>query len=254
MRPARLLLCALVLSGCERAAAPDPSLPPAEVGAQAAPAATDDANTGADGVTVSGEPVAAQDTLIPDTAPAAVPPANGLLDGIASGDDTLASLRARYGAENVVERELAVGEGETMPGWVLFPDRPTRQLEVHLDETGEHPAMLVAGSDVTEWQRADGVRNGLTAAELTAINGRPFSFMGFYWDYGGVVIDWKGGALGPEDTVVGPVTLCPPQFADEDIPDGYPAGDGEYASDLAILTTFPPVVCEFGVVLALPPR
>lgn len=252
MRPARLLACALLLSGCAPAPDTAPQAAPPEASAEATAAG---AAATAEEIpdAAAGAAEAAADAEAPAPTPAAIPPANGLLDSIAGAEDTLDTLRARYGSENVVAQELSVGEGNTIQGWVLFPDRPTRQIKVFLDETGTHPEMLVASADVTEWQRADGVRNGMTVAELAALNGRPFVFFGFYWDFGGVVIDWKGGTLGPEGGVPGPVMLCPPQFADENIPDDYPSGDGEYASDLPILATFPPVVCEFGVVLAPPP-
>jgi len=48
---------------------------------------------------------------------------------------------------------------------------------------------------------------------------------------------------------IGLLTLCPPDFPDDKYPDNYPSGDAEFSSDDALVRRYPPVVCEFGVVL-----
>jgi hypothetical protein len=93
------------------------------------------------------------------------------------------------------------------------------------------------------WARADGVRLGLTSTELQAKNGRPFKFLGFEWDYGGAISDWRGGTLAPDGVSRGPVVLCPP----DPYPDDYPAGDSEFPSDDPRMLARPAAVCEFGV-------
>lgn len=45
------------------------------------------------------------------------------------------------------------------------------------------------------WKTKAGVLPGLTLDKLQAINGKPFNFSGFGWDYGGGVADWNGGSL-----------------------------------------------------------
>ena len=101
------------------------------------------------------------------------------IETLVSRSDTLASLQARLGAENAQPHTLDAGEGETVSGWVLFPGDPTRKLEVYLDESGEHPDTLVAWDKSTHWTRADDVRVGMTTAELQALNGKAFGFLGF---------------------------------------------------------------------------
>jgi hypothetical protein len=183
----------------------------------------------------------------PATKPASEAPPSAVetvpvLESLLRPDDTLASARARLGAAQVVEEELPGAEGETSPGWRLYPDDPERSIEVWLNEAGRPQALFVRGTK-SIWARADGVRLGLTSTELQAKNGRPFKFFGFEWDYGGAISDWRGGALAPDGVSRGPVVLCPP----DPYPEGYPAGDSEFPSDDPRMVAKPAVVCEFGV-------
>ncbi|HZX80985.1 MAG TPA: hypothetical protein VFE72_08555, partial [Lysobacter sp.] len=168
------------------------------------------------------------------------------LDAVATANDTFDSLRARYGEGAVARATIPAPEGEQYEGWLLFPTDPARRIEVALDESGTHPVLLDVGAPST-WRRSDGVRIGMDTRELQALNGRPFAFAGFDWDYGGMVMDWKGGALDPaiERSVRGPVQLCPP----ESMPDDYPVGDSEFLSGLTVMQSHPAVVCGFGVAL-----
>lgn len=172
-------------------------------------------------------------------------PAVAPVEDLVQAGDTLASLRARHGVEQVVEADLPIGEGDTAPGWLLFPGQPTRELAIHLGADGA-PDIVVAGAEVSAWGRRDGVRIGLDTRELDTLNGRPFEFLGFDWDYGGTVSDWKGGRLGGPDMGAGPVTLCPPDAVGEGVND-CPAGDVPVMSDDPRIRRSPAVVCEFGV-------
>jgi hypothetical protein len=194
----------------------------------------------------------AASTAAPDPVPPredTPPPADAAdrIESLVRADDTLASLQARLGAGNAVAETLPGAEGDTLSGWTLFPADPTRRLSVYLDDTGEHPMMLLAGEDAIAWTRADGVRIGMTSQQLAALNGTAFGFMGFDWDYGGVVTDWRGGRIAPDGASAGPVTLCPPETPEGETPEDYPIGDGEFRSDDARLLTAPAWVCEFGV-------
>ena len=193
---------------------------------------------------------AAAPSPAPATTPVAEPPpesAAPTLESLLKRKDTLASAQARLGAENVVAQTLTGAEGETASGWVLFPSDPTRKIEVWLDDGGEHPDTLVVGQGATGWTRADGVRVGMSSAELEELNGLAYAFYGFEWDYGGTVTDWRAGSLYVGGAAQGSVTLCPPA----DAPNNYPSGDTEFMSDDARLKANPAVVCEFTVVLPL---
>lgn len=239
MRATRSLLPLLLMLSAVGACSRDPA--PAE---PAADPAADAAGAGRD--VAHAEPDAAGVAKADGTDDAAAS-APALAD-LVHADDTLASAQARLGAAVVVPEHLVGAEAETVSGWTLYPGDPTRTLSVYLDETGEHPLMLLAGQTATAWTRADGVRIGLSSQELAQLNGGPYAFMGFDWDYGGVVTDWLGGHLAPDGASAGPVTLCPPAAAEEGgEPPDYPVGDSEFRSDDARLLTNPATVCEFGV-------
>lgn len=210
----------------------------------------------------SGEPPAATpaDASQPDALPApsapeaspspAAPPADATpapapatLETLLLPDDTLASAQARLGAANVVAQALDGAEGETYPGWVLYPDDAKRRIDVFLDEGGTHPASLRINAEGSPWQRDDGIRIGLTSKELQAMNGKPFEFLGFDWDYGGAITDWREGKLAAANGGGGPVQLCPP----ESVPDDYPSGDSPFGSDDPGMLKSPATVCEFSV-------
>ncbi len=225
--PALLLLAA---AGCSRD--PAPAVP-----------ATVETPSAAEAAASAPAPAGGATATPPDSPPQDAP----MIDDLVRADDSLASLQARLGAANVVPETLPGAEGETMSGWTLYPGDPTRRLSVYIDDRGEHPLMLLAGQDATAWVRSDGVRIGMSSQDLAKLNGGPFGFMGFEWDYGGVVTDWRGGRLAPDGTSAGPVTLCPPESRAGDPPLDYPVGDSEFGSDDARLLVNPARVCEFGV-------
>ncbi len=167
------------------------------------------------------------------------------LEDVATSADTYDTLRVRYGDAALARETFHGAEGAEAPGWVLFPDEPARRIEVWLNDAGDHPSALAIRGAST-WQRADGVRIGLTTLQLEKLNRRAFEFAGFGWDYGGVVTDWKGGTLAHDGRFAGPVTLCEPANP----PEGYPTGDGAFMSDSAVVRKQPPTVCEFGVDLS----
>lgn len=169
---------------------------------------------------------------LPDIAP---------IDELVRATDTLATLRARHGADNVREETLPGAEGQAHRGWTLFGSQPARRLEIHLDESGR-PASVYADREATAWRSADGVHIGLDSTQLAALNGGPFEFWGFDWDYGGYVSSWEGGRLdrGAASTKV---RLCAPENAPAD----YPAGDSPVMSDDPRLVRTPARICEFAV-------
>lgn len=45
------------------------------------------------------------------------------------------------------------------------------------------------------WHSNTGIKLGMSLEEVEKINGRPFSFSGFGWDYAGGLMSWEGGTL-----------------------------------------------------------
>lgn len=181
--------------------------------------------------------------------PAAPAEASTRLDAsVVAGNDTLATLQARHGADNAVAGKVPGAEGTEFDGWVLFPGDPTRRVYLYVDEASGGPGAARVLDRESAWERADGIRMGLTLAELAARNGAPVGFVGFDWDYGGGVTGFNGGKL-QDHAGSGAIVLCPPEgeFADME---GYPSGDSEFDSTNAWVVAHPPVVCEFSVDLA----
>lgn len=170
-----------------------------------------------------------------------------LLETAVKQSDTFESLRKQYGEANVIKSELPGAEGETSQGWILFPDDPGKKLLIYLDESDLHPASIVVEDLSSKWHLQNSVRMGTDITGLQALNQKVFSFYGFYWDYGGVISDWNGGALDKNaagSSHIG-IHLCPPENAK--LPDNYLSGDGTFKSDDPLALKFPPIVCEIGL-------
>lgn len=111
---------------------------------------------------------------------------------------TRLELEARYGKANVREETLGAPDGDgNDPVLVLFPDNPRKRLELVQDaENPDAPIVeLRVSNPASQWHDGNGLRPGMTLAELVMLNGAPISFYGLAWDYGGVVQDWHGGKL-----------------------------------------------------------
>lgn len=109
-------------------------------------------------------------------------------------DATAESLIAEYG-ERAVTGLLSMPDNAVVNGVVLFRDKPDERIEVIFrDKEMTKVAEVRLGEDATAWRGPDGVRKGATIAEVQTANG-PFLMSGFRFDWGGEVIDWRGGKL-----------------------------------------------------------
>ena len=120
------------------------------------------------------------------------------------------SLAAAYGASNVSVEKVIGAEGESVTmETALFAKRPAEKIRI---DWSDRAKKTVSGVEVfgSKWVGPAGVHVGSTIAELEQANGKPFTFSGLGWDYGGLVKDWRGGALGPlKRTRGGPGNLPP---------------------------------------------
>jgi hypothetical protein len=120
------------------------------------------------------------------------------------------SLTAAYGASNASVEKVIGAEGESVTmETVLFSKRPREKIRIGWSDKANK---IVSGVDVfgSKWVGPGGVHVWSTIAELEQVNGKPFTFSGLGWDYGGLVKDWRGGALGPvKPTHDGPGNLPP---------------------------------------------
>jgi hypothetical protein len=115
---------------------------------------------------------------------------------------TEVQLAQTYGQDAVQPFRVELGEGETAPGTVLFATDSLRRLEVLWHDTvaRARPARLVLRGTASRWQLPAGISLGTGLRELERRNGRGFTLAGFGWDYGGAIVAWNGGALGPQLT------------------------------------------------------
>ena len=114
--------------------------------------------------------------------------------GAITAASTEAGLARVYGAANVKQAKIHVGEGELAPGLTILPG--TRdELQVQFAQKGGVEFVRIRGRRA-RWRTGNGIRIGTTAAALTRLNGRAFGVTGFGWDYPGRVINWRGGRLG----------------------------------------------------------
>src|SRR5262249_17019350 len=102
-----------------------------------------------------------------------------------------------YGAANVVDQDVDVGEGETQPGTVIFPKDPERLIEILWTDPEKKtvPASAQVSGARTRWKTAHNISLGTSLRDLERLNGRPFRLAGFGWDYSGTVMSWENGSL-----------------------------------------------------------
>lgn len=166
--------------------------------------------------------------------------------------DTEETLRARYGADNVAAERVHLGEGDTAPGTVLFPNDSSRRLTVIWDDTvaRARPMRVTVGSRRTRWHVIPGVSLGTSLSELEQLNGRPFKLFGFSWDYAGTVSGWEGGSLdslwrgGPENKVLVRLRLRPDSAGYASAHSRQVIGDEIFPSSLPAMHTLNPRVYD----------
>lgn len=113
--------------------------------------------------------------------------------GPITAKSTYNDLVAVFGAANVGEATIPLGEGKTELGTVIFADSADKRLFIQwaIPKQKMH-AVIVEG---TRWKTAAGIGIGTPLSDIVKANGGPFTFAGFGWDYAGYVISWKGGTL-----------------------------------------------------------
>lgn len=106
---------------------------------------------------------------------------------------TYSDLVTIFGAKNIGEATIPLGDGKTEAGTVIFADNPDQRLFIQWAIPRERPhAVIVEGS---RWKTSAGIGIGTPISEIIAANGGEFSFAGFGWDYAGYVVSWKNGQL-----------------------------------------------------------
>lgn len=106
---------------------------------------------------------------------------------------TYSDLVTIFGAKNIGDATIPLGDGKTEAGTVVFADNPDQRLFIQWAIPRERPhAVIVEGR---RWKTSAGLGIGTPLSEIVAANGGEFSFAGFGWDYAGYVVSWKNGQL-----------------------------------------------------------
>jgi hypothetical protein len=105
-------------------------------------------------------------------------------------------LAETFGVANLEFGDIGGAEGESQLGSRAFPNEVQRRFDVTWnDEAGRRDTKAVRFRG-SAWRTVQGIGVGADLIEVERINGKPFTMWGFEWDYGGIVRDWQGGALG----------------------------------------------------------
>jgi hypothetical protein len=116
--------------------------------------------------------------------------------GSITKESTLESLREEFGADEVQETLIYVGEGIEMSGLTIFPNDEKKRVElVWTEEEPKRVQMIRIQGDKSDWATAEGVTLGNSLVEIHEINGATFDLQGLDWDFGGFVTHWNGGKL-----------------------------------------------------------
>jgi hypothetical protein len=116
--------------------------------------------------------------------------------GAITAETSDASLAALFGPNNVRPVDVQLGEGFTAPGTAVYPDDPTRRIEVvWSDGTRTAPKEIRLTGDSSVWRTREGISLGSTLREIEHLNGYPFKLAGFAFDAGGTIVDCGRGRL-----------------------------------------------------------
>jgi hypothetical protein len=108
-----------------------------------------------------------------------------------------AELVSTFGAANVVDQDIDIGEGETEPGTVVFPNEPKQLIEILWKDPAakRDPKSVTIHGEASRWKAVHDISLGTSLKDLERINAKPFHLSGFAWDYSGTVTAWDGGLL-----------------------------------------------------------
>ena len=144
-------------------------------------------------------------------------------------------IERAYGKENLKLQKIPGAEGEEIDGAKLFAGTD-RELEIVWDPDNDKKQVVFDIRVIGKaWKFENGLKSGMTVAEIEKINGKPFKIAGFDWDYGGYA-NFEGGKLDGKVSIrFSPST--------ENVPD-YLSGDKQLSSSDKQLRAAKPLVDE----------
>lgn len=166
-----------------------------------------------------------------------------------------ADLKRIYGKGNVIRKKLflyAEGDDTSQVGTVIFPKEESKKMEIiWKDIKGRrYPERLTLEGRNSVWKTAEGVSLGTTLEELEQLNGKPFTFLGLGWDYGGSLSSWENGHLSKTISIpkMNMVLCFPPQNGKDSfkVPEGYEevTGDKDVISSHKVFKELHLSICQ----------
>jgi hypothetical protein len=183
-------------------------------------------------------------------APAATKPNSGAsihtvaCSGPFSKDSSNLKLAMVFDSSNLSFEDVDVS-GTKVGASILYPKDPKRRLEIWWQNPANRSGTyLILINGKSTWGGPNGLKLGLTLADLEKLNHKPFKLKGFDKDGTATISDWDGGALTkiPGDCKSG-VSLQPDAKAAPDAVKALTA-DKEYSSSAAEMRAVKPKVSE----------
>jgi hypothetical protein len=146
---------------------------------------------------------------VPTPSPTDWPILPGVRVGMIQAGTCERDLIARFGKSQVRAVPVGLGEGELLPGTMVFPDDSAQRLEILWRDNDKRcdPKWILIRGEESRHRTAQGIGLGTTLDELEEQNGGPFTLLGFSWDFGGTVVSWDHGDL--EEKLMGCVGPAP---------------------------------------------
>jgi hypothetical protein len=178
--------------------------------------------------------------------------------GPITGNSSEADLIKGFGRQNVKRVQVDVGEGETVPGTVIFPNDPRKRAYVLWRDTSarRQPESVRINSRNTLWKTNRGITIGTSLKTIEQLNGGAFVLTGFAWDYSGTVLHSNGGRLSELGVEKGEeiegrtllLRLEPTSAGQRTAEYNAVLGDEKFLSDIAPMQKLDPRVYEIIVV------
>jgi hypothetical protein len=123
-------------------------------------------------------------------------------EGAINAHTTRNDLVRMYGAANVVDQDVDIGEGEMQSATFLFPKDPERRIEILWKDpdTKTAPESADVLGKKSRWHAVHSITLGTSVSELERLNGRPFrlTLTNDGTDMAEELISWRGGSLEKE--------------------------------------------------------
>jgi hypothetical protein len=170
-------------------------------------------------------------------------------------DATEETLKAAYGADNVVHKDVGGPEGSELFASVVNEKTPEKAfIVVWADDAKRAKPQTIMVNAIWDDETSkiigapgyatdEGIKAGMPIEEVEKINGKPFKLSGFGWDYGGAPQGFEGGKLQQAEDTKCWMSMTFTTTA-EQLPDSV-LGDTEIMSNAKDVLAAKPVVAQF---------